>query len=410
MAGGKIYLREGSSLVPMRETPYDLEEVLQKLLADYPDLLAGDQIRPSEPRRWLLITREAGIAVAVGGASVFALDHLFLDQDATPTLVEVKRSADTRLRREVVGQMLDYAANVVAFWPRDRIRDLFETRARAASGDPDEAVLDLLGRSASTESDSDAGDAIDEFWRRAGENLANGRLRLLFVADQIPPELQRIIEFLNRNMARVDVLGVEIKQYKGEGRETLVPRVVGLTGDVIEKDGSGGPPSPAEQQHAEFWTQFMAYQADHRLTPRIAGLRRGSTASVGLGRAGFNLKPWRTLDNQSGCYVYLSPPNAKTHFDRIEEGYRSVIEERLRPLGTVKWEREPWPNAIHSTISLRHDVALPADEPWPELIEWLAHAFQTMFEVLVPIVRTLPVSSHSAHGGGEAGSPDAPTG
>ena len=28
-----------------------------------------------------------------------------------PTLVEVKRSSDTRIRREVVGQMLDYAAN-----------------------------------------------------------------------------------------------------------------------------------------------------------------------------------------------------------------------------------------------------------------------------------------------------------
>jgi hypothetical protein len=33
------------------------------------------------------------------------------DQNAVPTLVEVKRSSDTRIRREVVGQMLDYAAN-----------------------------------------------------------------------------------------------------------------------------------------------------------------------------------------------------------------------------------------------------------------------------------------------------------
>jgi hypothetical protein len=34
-----------------------------------------------------------------------------------PTLVEVKRSDDTRIRREVVGQMLDYAANGVVYWP-----------------------------------------------------------------------------------------------------------------------------------------------------------------------------------------------------------------------------------------------------------------------------------------------------
>jgi hypothetical protein len=36
---------------------------------------------------------------------------LIIDQHAIPTLVEVKRSTDTRIRREVVSQMLDYAAN-----------------------------------------------------------------------------------------------------------------------------------------------------------------------------------------------------------------------------------------------------------------------------------------------------------
>ena len=117
MAGGKIYLREKGGLVPMTEARYDAEDILQRLLAEYPDLLAGDQMRPSEPRRWLLITREAGIPDADGGQPRWSLDHLFIDQDAVPTLVEVKRSSDTRLRREVVGQMLDYAANVVAYWP-----------------------------------------------------------------------------------------------------------------------------------------------------------------------------------------------------------------------------------------------------------------------------------------------------
>lgn len=37
------------------------------------------------------------------------MDHLFVDQDAIPTLVEVKRSSDTRIRREVVGQLLEYS-------------------------------------------------------------------------------------------------------------------------------------------------------------------------------------------------------------------------------------------------------------------------------------------------------------
>ena len=53
------------------------------------------------------------------------MDHLFLDQDSIPTIVEVKRSTDTRIRREVVGQLLDYAANAVVYWPVERLQAQF---------------------------------------------------------------------------------------------------------------------------------------------------------------------------------------------------------------------------------------------------------------------------------------------
>jgi hypothetical protein len=56
---GRIYLlKEDSKLLAMEEAPYDSERLLQKLLADHPDLLAGDQIDAEEPRRWLLVTRK----------------------------------------------------------------------------------------------------------------------------------------------------------------------------------------------------------------------------------------------------------------------------------------------------------------------------------------------------------------
>src|SRR5262245_55196945 len=100
-------IQNDGQLIGMREQAYDSEALLQELLARYPNLLAGDQIAPTEPRRWLLITREASLPSEEMGSGRWAVDHLFLDQDAIPTLVEVKRSSDTRLRREVVGQMLD---------------------------------------------------------------------------------------------------------------------------------------------------------------------------------------------------------------------------------------------------------------------------------------------------------------
>src|SRR5712691_11409572 len=95
-----IFLLRGEELVEMRQQPYDSEAVLQTLLEKYPNLLAGEQIGDAR-LRWLLVKREAGVPAQEGGGARWSLDHLFVDQEAVPTLVEVKRSDDTRIRREV---------------------------------------------------------------------------------------------------------------------------------------------------------------------------------------------------------------------------------------------------------------------------------------------------------------------
>jgi hypothetical protein len=70
-----------------------------------------------------------------------SLDHLFIEQSAVPTLVEVRRS-DTMIRREVVGQMLDYAANGVAYWPSEVLRADFEARYAREGKDAAEVFRD----------------------------------------------------------------------------------------------------------------------------------------------------------------------------------------------------------------------------------------------------------------------------
>lgn len=110
MSDGLFYLA-GGDLLAMQVAPYDAEEVLQGLVEKHPDLLAGGQMTPADPRRWLLVKREHSVHDSQVSNARWSVDHLFVDQDAVPTLVEVKRSTDTRIRREVVGQMLDYAAN-----------------------------------------------------------------------------------------------------------------------------------------------------------------------------------------------------------------------------------------------------------------------------------------------------------
>lgn len=62
---------------------------------------------------------------------------------------------------------------------------------------------------------------------------------MIFIADEIPQELRRVIEFLNQQMDPAEVLGVEIKQYVGQGLRTLVPRVIGLTAEAEQKKAPG---------------------------------------------------------------------------------------------------------------------------------------------------------------------------
>jgi hypothetical protein len=215
-------------LVEMRESPYEAEAVLQALVAKFPSLLAGDQSSADRSRRWLLVGREAALPDDEDAAGRWSVDHLFLDQDAVPTLVEVKRSSDTRIRREVVGQMLDYAANGVVYWPLEQLRELFARQCERDQLDPSSVVDEVAG------SEVD----VEEFWGRAGENLRAGKVRMVFVSDEIPRELARVVEFLNGQMNPAEVIAIEIKQYLGaDGTKTLVPRVIGQTAEVEARKG-----------------------------------------------------------------------------------------------------------------------------------------------------------------------------
>lgn len=229
MGGGIYLIDDDDRLVEMTEQAYDSEDQLQELLEKYPNLLAGDQIDRATPRRWLSVNRESAITLEEDGVDRWNLDHLFLDQDGIPTLVEVKRTDDTDVRQKILGQMLDYAANALIYWPFKSIVSQFEVNCREVGRDPEQVFEEFLGENANEEG----------FWSRVKTNLQAGKLRLVFVADEIPSELRRVVEFLNEQMDPTEVLAVEIKQYVSEaGQKTLVPRLIGQTAGAQQKKSS----------------------------------------------------------------------------------------------------------------------------------------------------------------------------
>lgn len=295
-----LYIERGGVLVNMVARPYASEALLQDLLEQHSVLLAGDQITPGqEARRFVLVRREAGIPDAVQAPDRWSIDHLFLDQDGVPTLVEVKRSSDTRIRREVAGQMLDYAANAVVYWPADRLAaDLDATHEERGGGF--EALRSLLELE---EADLElAEQRIASYWQQVASNLDAGRVRLLFVADELPDELRRIIEFLNQQMAPADVLGIEIRNYEGGDLRALVPRVVGLTEAAKEHKRQGADAGPTID---ELWAQA---------SPAVLQLRSLLDALAGeLGLEARDLKKSRRYAwpsaTRAAFYLYPDPYN-----------------------------------------------------------------------------------------------------
>ena len=228
MSDRNIYTRANGRMEELREQSFgnDPESVLQKLIAQHPDLLSGEQLSPEIPLRWILITREQGIAEGAGAGNRWSVAHLLIDQDARPTLVEVKLRRNPEIRRAVVGQLLEYAAHARRSWGADDLRRTFE-----AQPDWEDTLRALL----------EGGDEPDpdEFWRSVKTNLRASSLRLLFVADTIPGPLAQVVAFLNEQMRDVDALAVEIKRYVGGGRETFVPRVIGRS--VTPRSAGTGP-------------------------------------------------------------------------------------------------------------------------------------------------------------------------
>ena len=219
-----IFLTSGESnkLIKAPNTPYALEQDLQTLVAEHPELLLVGDTSEEGVLRWMLVAPEAGIPDAESGGDRWWIDHMFLDQKGTPTFVEVKRATDTRIRREVVGQMLEYAANALRYWPAGKLRALAEERSGDNANSRLIELLDLNPAALET-------DRIEAFWQTVDENIREGRVRLLFVADELPKELRATIEFMNEKMETVEVLGVELRQYAGEGVRALVPRIIGQT-------------------------------------------------------------------------------------------------------------------------------------------------------------------------------------
>ena len=373
----RIYTRaERGRLEPLEEKPFSTEDELQALIAEHPELLDGEQIRPGDPRRWILISREKGIAETSDAAARWAIDHLMIDQDAVPMLAEVKRGSNPEIRRTIVGQMLEYAAHAAQTWTADELRRTFEKSTNERGLDPSHELATLL----QADGEADA----DRFWRDVSTNLAARRLRLLFVADDIPDPLERVVEFLNGQMPGIEVLAVEIKQFRGKSTQTLVPRVIGRT---------AAPPVPVPKRllltRKSFLDGFVSDEA-RSVASRLLDVAQESGGTLQWGSSSVSVRMSCSVWRQPITIAWLYPASKKGGWLSTKDfsfgaaifDYVPPPEEELRTL------LDRWIDQF-SSDDFAEEISSKGVKAWAVGYEDAAHHVDLLVERLTKVLSEL---------------------
>jgi len=158
------------------------------------------------------------------GTKVGPVDIVFINEKGLLTLVECKLWENPQARREVVGQILDYAGEI-SRWSYENLEAAVKSRLKKS----------LFEIAATSSEDLDESGFIDNVTR----NLKRGRFLLLIVGNGIRENVEQIAEFLqkhahlNFSFALIEVGIFQLPEELGEGY-LIYPRVLAQT-VVIER-------------------------------------------------------------------------------------------------------------------------------------------------------------------------------
>lgn len=194
------------------------EVTMQELLTDYPELIPSEEINTEDPPKFLVIKREAGVTAG-------SIDLLLVDHKGVPTVIETKLIDNREIRRSVLAQGVEYLAHLKTEWTSQRIYEEGQEFWLARDSDIDNEALKRLEVSFD-----------EEFLEKITSNINQNKMRLIISADKIPPELRRIIEFLN-DASAFDIFGIEIGYFAAKDNKyrILVPHLVGYSETTKER-------------------------------------------------------------------------------------------------------------------------------------------------------------------------------
>ncbi len=220
-----IVHHDGSQTQPKRVsfTERSLQEGwLQELIRKNPEVLPVAEIEPA-----FAPPVPVGIEVET---SVGPIDNMFLSPQGYLTIVETKLWRNPEARREVVGQIIDYAKEV-SHWTFDDLENRVRGYNQQYRGS-DKGLIDTL-RLAEDVEETEEQFIIDAVSR----NLKQGRFLLLIVGDGIRESVEEIVDFLQQNPQLLFTLAlVELQVHEldinGTQSFLIVPQTLARTREI----------------------------------------------------------------------------------------------------------------------------------------------------------------------------------
>ena len=146
----KLFIVEGAKTHTLEPLSFDNEKVLQDILESFPKVIALNDLGVAEP--FLIIGRE--VATPAG-----YIDVLCIDGDGVLTVIETKLARNSQIRREVVGQVLEYVAQV-SKWRAQEVIQVANQYLRL--GNTNQNILDMLSETGDEARDNDPSSIYDK--------------------------------------------------------------------------------------------------------------------------------------------------------------------------------------------------------------------------------------------------------
>lgn len=308
----------------LQPTGFDLEEKLHDLVERAPTVLPL-----SGQPQMVVIGRE----VTVGNG---AMDLLLVDTKGKIAILEVKLSKNSEAKKAIVSQALYYAAFLKgmdrATLEKKVIRKYLNAHGAETVAEHVENTLQVgsIDR--------------DEFEAAFDQSLKDGDFRIVFVLDEAPSALIRMVGYLEEITSKIEVDLIVVSAYSIAGKTVLMPqriepgREAQRTEDPPDVEtrwykGSGAFRATVESEGGEHRQAYLGL-ADWAESLEAAGVARLFTYT---GKFYTTLLPY-LINEDAGMVTVYYRKEAQPSFQvwrsvvqRAAPGHLSILEDTLKP-------------------------------------------------------------------------------